>query len=277
MVAVHAVARLIRVPIALSLKRWVSISATVLLFHHVAVAASQTPVGPMPTVERSHIESSSVPAWLYGFSAVQLELNAGIRLELVHIAVVSSEHEKRAALIGVLRNLGQRLSGVALTLSYVDSESGSIVRSVANTALMSEVGHRGFLPFRFPLPLRADLPSEVLSLRISVTEGVVGSRRAVRGTLRPGHSFRGESARGFLLAGGIEISSEETLQLSEQSGIFITLVLLDETGTLLDVLAGRPMSPPDANVWKFEFASFLPLRKRVKSIHLYLEAEPTTR
>lgn len=250
----------------------VALSITLMVLHAILHSA-QMPIGPMPTASGSLIESSRVPAWLYPFSNVQLELASGVRLELVEIAVVSSERQKRAALIGILRNRSGALSNVALTLQYVSSDGRSVVSTVPNTALVSEVAAGGLLPFKFPLLGRDSLPGDVLSLRILLGENP-GSGRLVHTVVRTDYSFHGQSADGARIAGSVETSPDGDVPFSQDGRGVITVLLLDRSGKLLDVLAGRAESRPDVNIYRFEFASFLPIASRVKSVRTYLELAP---
>lgn len=238
----------------------------------IAAHSTQTPIGPMPTARSSILESSTVPAWLYAFSTVQLELAAEMRLELVEMAVVSNEHQKRAALIGMLHNRSGALSGAALTLSYVGSDGSSVMSSVSNAALVSEVPAGGLLPFRFLLLPRDALPNESLGLRISVNEGLSPSRRALRAVMRPDYSFRGRGANGVVMTGNIEISPGDSAHHSDEKALLISVVLLDNNGRLLDVIAGSRAWRLDSNMQHVEFDSFLPIGRRVRSVQAYVEA-----
>jgi hypothetical protein len=244
-----------------------------LLLLHAAVDSSQMPIGPMPTARASLIESSTVPSWLYAFSSVQLELAGGMRLELVEMAVVSSEQQRRAALIGMLRNRSEPLTGAALKLLYVGQDGQSIVASASNTALVSDIPADGLLPFRFSLLPRAALPNDPLSLRISVLDEVADTRRLVPARMRPNYSVRGRGGDGALLKGEIETFPEDSVQHAEEERLLVTIVLFDGKGRLLDLLAGSPMSRLDVNTYQVEFGSFLPIGGRVKSVQAYVETE----
>lgn len=250
----------------------VALSIT-LMVCHAGLDSAQVPIGQMPTASRSLIDSSRVPAWLYAFSNVQLELADGVRLELVEIAVVSSDHQKRAALIGMLRNRGGALSRVALTLVYVASDGRSVVSTVPNSALVSEIATGGLLPFKFLLLGRDALPENVLSLQIRV-EQTSGSARLVHNIRRTDYFFEGQSANGVRMTGSVEAAPDHNVSFFGDRRGVITILLLDRSGKLLDVLAGRATSRADVNTYRFDFASFLPIARRVKSVRTYLEVAP---
>jgi hypothetical protein len=225
----------------------------------------------MPTVQRSTLESNAVPSWLYAPSNIRLEQPAGVHLELLTIIVASSEARKEAALIGIFRNRGRALTGALLTLSYMRSDGESIVHSVSNAAQVSEVPVDGILPFRFPLLSRADLPEELLVFRVEVGEGMSGGRRSLSATLKDDYAVRDKGENGVVVTGEIEIDRRSGLPHPDTDEVFVTVVLLDKNGSLLDVLAGSPTSRTGSDHYRIELQSMFPIGSRVKNIQVYVE------
>lgn len=159
----------------------------------------------------------------------------------------------------------------ASTLSYLGSDGSSVVASVSNTALVSEVPAGGRLPFRFLLLPRDALPNESIGLRISVSEGLSPSRRPVHAVMRPDYSVRGRGANGVIITGEIEISPETAHTTPDKRDLLVSLVLLDNNGRLLDVLAGSQTWRSDSNLQHVEFDSFLPIGRRVRSVQVCAE------
>lgn len=226
----------------------------------------------MPTVHRSIVELNTVPDWLYAPSTIRLALPTGVRLEPWTISVVSSEHREQAALIGMFRNRGRALTGAVLTLSYIAPDGESIVRSVPNAAHVSDVPVDGTLPFRFLLLPRVALPDGFLAFQVQIDERVSGARQPLPATIRD-YAIRGHGEKGVLVVGDIEARGGTGPESPDNSGLLVTLVLLDKNGKLLDVIAGSPTAR-GVNTYRIELGSILPIERRVKTIQVYAEASP---
>ena len=225
----------------------------------------------MPNVHHSTIELTATPDWLYAPSSVRLVLPPGVKLELMTMVVVSSDHRQEAALIGIFRNRSRAMHGAVLSLSYVGTDGESILRSVPNAAYVSEVPVDGLLPFRLPLLAGAAVPGDVTAFEISIVERIDGARRSLLANIRGDLSIGRQRDNAASVVGDVEIRDVD-LPLSDRSRIFVTLLLQDKNGNLLDVLSGSPAPQKRLNLFRVRLASFLPLARRVKEFQIYVEA-----
>ena len=164
--------------------------------------------GQMPTARHSTIGSDRIPAWLATAPSVRLALPPKVRLELVTMSVISSDHRKQAALVGLFRNRGRILSGVRLTLAYIGPDDESVVRRLPNAAQVSVVAVDGLLPFRFPLLTAVEVPEAFARFEISADERVGAARRTVSAVARGRFSTRAGRGSGMSVTGDVETAGQ---------------------------------------------------------------------
>jgi hypothetical protein len=226
----------------------------------------------MPNVHHSTTELTAAPDWLFAPSSVRLSLPPGIKLELMTMVIVSNDQRKEAALIGILRNHARALRGTVLSLSYVGADGQSVLRSVSNAAYVSDVPVDGLLPFRLPLLVGSAAPEGVTAFEIVIAERVDGARRALPADLRGDLSVKDQRDNAASVVVEVKVRDVDVV-LPESSRVFVTLLLHDKSGSLLDVLAGSPASDAGSTFVRVRFDSFLPLAGRVKASKLYVEAD----
>jgi hypothetical protein len=254
-----------RSAVGLARRRYTLGTLGILALFHVDIAGRQ-----MPNVQHSTTELTAIPDWLYAPSTVRLALPPGVKLELMTMVVVSNDRRKEAAVIGLFRNRSRAMHGAALSLSYVGADGESILRSIPNAAYVSEVPVDGLLPFRLPLLAAAAVPQGVTAFEISIVEHVEGARRSLLATIQGGLSFRRQGDNAASVFGDVEIRDVD-LPLPDSTRLFVTLVVEDKNGNLLDVLSGPPTSQNRLDLFRVRLDSFLPLASRVKESKLYVE------
>jgi hypothetical protein len=223
---------------------------------------------PMPYVTRSIIEENAAPAWLRLPPHAELKVPSGVRLEVSSTSIVSHEGRKEAALVGLFLDVGRRLSGAELSLSFIGRDGVSVVSSSSNGATVSEVSTNGFLPFRFPLVRTSLLSTDVAVLRLSLAERAVKARRSVPATLVR-YSVKGTANEGTLVAGEIDLAPTEDQGPGE--ALVMTILLLDKDRRCLDVLAGEP-TRLTANSYRFWLRGPMPVARNTRAVQVWVEA-----
>lgn len=251
-------------------RRWIAATGLALAL----ALGSEVVGGQMPTVRHSIIGSDRIPTWLATAPSVRLALPPGVRLELVTMSVISSDHRRQAALIGLFRNRGRILSGVRLTLAYIGPDDESVVRLLPNAAQVSEVAVDGLLPFRFQLLTAVEVPEAFARFEISLDERAGAARRSVSAVARGEFSTRAQRGSGMSVTGDV-VTAEQAAAVSgaESPSPFLTLILWDKNDRLLDVLSGTAIFVPGLHVHRFSLDSFLPAAKLIKRIQVYAEEE----
>lgn len=229
------------------------------------------PAGALETL----VETRSAPGWIALPPHGQLQVPFGTKFELVHAAVVSRSKPREAVLVGALRNRGGDMANVAVALHYFDGEGKRLQPIAPNVAAVSWAAAGGLLPFRFPLAARDQLSGRAVLYRLVVDTEVrdvplqVESARvelAKTRSLGPGG--------GVSVTGVLDFGAGGNLPPADAAGLTLTLLLMDGSGRVLDVIAERPFrsgaTSDPAGRWRFEVRTVMPVTSPVHDVRAWL-------
>jgi hypothetical protein len=218
-------------------------------------------------VVRKVIEQKASPRWLSLPDSIGLRLPPGVRLERVAIGVVSHENPRQAALIGVLRNAGEPLSAISLTMAFIDGNGALLGPAVPSVSRVSTVAAGALLPFRFPLKPGAPAGQ---GIRLRLETGALVNRRPLLMHMDPGYKVRPLGQRGMQVLGNLTLAPAVTPP-DRSENVAVTLTLHDERGDLLDVIAGETIRE-DHGGHGIDLTSMVPMAGKVKAVRVYAEA-----
>jgi hypothetical protein len=119
------------------------------------------------------------------------------------------------------------------------------------------------------LVVGAGVPHGVTAFEIVLEERPSKARRTLHAIIRGDLSIRRQPDDAASVVGAVGIRDAD-VPLAD-TGMFVTLLLHDKRGNLLEVLPGSPASESGATFFRIRFDSFLPLGRRVKESRIFVE------
>lgn len=212
------------------------------------------------------IERDAAPPWIALPRYGQLQLPHGVKLEMMHSVVLSQNEPREAVLVGAFRNSGQALTGMRISLQYLDGELRRVGPTAQNTAAVTVVASGDLLPFRFPLVSRAEVGQAAAFYRLVLEKDVPGVPLSLAGAqVRILETRLLDRRRGASIAGALQFDAGPP----DPATISITFLLLDGSGQVLDVVTERPFGRGQIagnSPWPFEVRTTMPVSQPVKEV-----------